>query len=217
MLNCELEGASIVLLGSFNPTIFQPKWLASKDLIRATEGEEAEIQVISPEITSFAADWLTVQVTRNRFFASSTDVGQFETLRDFVVSAFRLLEHTPIEKMGMNRDMHFRMESKDKWNAVGDFLAPKEIWGKFIDKPGMETLVIVGKRPESSATVLRVTVQPSRRVDPGVYVGTNEHHEVEGSNAGQALISILQEHWRGALEYAKLSAAELLEDRRIAN
>jgi hypothetical protein len=58
VLNCELEGAGIVLVGSFNPSIFQPKWLASKDIIGVAEGEEAKIQIISPEISSFSADWL---------------------------------------------------------------------------------------------------------------------------------------------------------------
>jgi hypothetical protein len=46
VLNCELEGASVVLVGSFNPSIFQPKWLSSRDIIQAAEGEEAKIQII---------------------------------------------------------------------------------------------------------------------------------------------------------------------------
>jgi hypothetical protein len=31
---CESEGASIVLLGSFNPGIFQPAWFGAHGLIR---------------------------------------------------------------------------------------------------------------------------------------------------------------------------------------
>ena len=38
---CELEGASVVLIGAFNPGIFQPAWLGANKLIRPEEVEAA--------------------------------------------------------------------------------------------------------------------------------------------------------------------------------
>jgi hypothetical protein len=177
VVNCELEGTSVVLVGSFNPSIFQPKWLSSKGIIQEAEGEDANIQIISPEISSFTAKWLEVQVTRNRFSASTTDAAHFEVLRDCVVSVFTLLEHTPVTQMGLNSDMHYRMSSIEEWHAVGHTLAPKELWNQLLESPGLETLVISGKRKGSAAKMVRVTVQSSTRVQPGIYIGTNEHFE----------------------------------------
>jgi len=217
VLNCELEGAGIVLVGSFNPSIFQPKWLASKDIIRVAEGEEAKIQIISPEISSFSADWLVVQVMRERFSASTADPGHFEALRDCVASIFTLLEHTPITQMGLNRDMHYRMPSIEKWHSVGHMLAPKEFWNSILKGPGLESLVISGKREGSTAAKLRVTVQPSLRVQPGVFIGTNEHFEEQGDDAAQKLISVLKESWRDAQQYAKHVAEALLSSEGLSD
>jgi hypothetical protein len=215
-LNCELEGVSVVLVGSFNPSIFQPKWLGSKKIIREAEGEHANIQIISPEISSFTADWLTVQVTRDRFAASTTDAAQFEALRDCVVSVFTLLEHTPVTQMGLNRDMHYRMSSIEEWHAVGHTLAPKELWNQLMESPGLQTLVISGKRKGSAASKVMVTVQPSTRVQPGIYIGTNEHFEERGDSSTPMLVSLLKESWRPAQKYAKQVAEMILSNNRLS-
>jgi hypothetical protein len=212
VVNCELEGTSVVLVGSFNPSIFQPKWLSSKGIIQEAEGEDANIQIISPEISSFTAKWLEVQVTRNRFSASTTDAAHFEVLRDCVVSVFTLLEHTPVTQMGLNSDMHYRMSSIEEWHAVGHTLAPKELWNQLLESPGLETLVISGKRKGSAAKMVRVTVQSSTRVQPGIYIGTNEHFEAQGDSSTQKLVSDLKESWRPAQRYAKQIAQTILSN-----
>lgn len=218
VLNCELEGVSVVLVGNFNPAIFQPKWLASKGLIRENEGAEAKIQVISPEVTSFVADWLILQVTRERYTAVTTDAAHYEAIRDFTVGVFTLLEFTPLKQLGMNRDMHYRMESMEKWHTVGNVLAPKEIWTPFFSdtpKPGMENLTIIGKRPDSEATVYRITVQPSARIPPpGVYIGINEHFETDAEDS-KRLLTTLREHWRDSQAYAKRCAEVLLSHEKL--
>jgi hypothetical protein len=58
----EVRGYSIVLLGSFNPAIFQPYWFASNGLLRPDEAKEATIQVIHNQATIFTAGWLTLKV-----------------------------------------------------------------------------------------------------------------------------------------------------------
>ena len=42
----ELYRISIVLLGNFNPKIFQSAWFASQNLIRKIEANEAKIEII---------------------------------------------------------------------------------------------------------------------------------------------------------------------------
>jgi hypothetical protein len=148
-------------------------------------------------------------VTRDRFQATTSDPRYFEPLRDLVVSAFTFLEHTPVRQMGINRDLHF-VSSQDEMNEFGEILAPKSIWKSVLDNPLMEALVIVAKRQSSDGKVFRVTIQPSVRVVPGIYVGTNEHFEVEGQQTPHQILEILMTSWEGSLGHAKNVAEHLL-------
>ncbi len=51
MKSPEISGASIVMVGSFNPAIFQPRWLGSQGIIRPEEAENAKISLIGPTIS----------------------------------------------------------------------------------------------------------------------------------------------------------------------
>src|SRR4051794_20894265 len=139
--SCEIEVASVVLVGKFNPSIFQPAWLAANKLIREGEAEAANIEVIHREVCVFTTDWLNLQVTQTRFAATAVDAVHQGELRDLVLGMFTLLEHTPFDKMGMNRDMHFKMDSREKWHAFGDLLAPKECWTPIMGQPGLRSMV----------------------------------------------------------------------------
>ncbi len=96
----EIQGVSIVLLGDFNPKIFQPAWFAAQDLIRQQEADEADIKIIHPEVVSFATgQWLALEVTRERFVVSTTQDPYSKVMRDLVVGSFELLQHTPLYKL----------------------------------------------------------------------------------------------------------------------
>ena len=71
--NCELDGSSIVLVGNFNPAIFHPSWLSEHGMVREGDADKADIQVVSPEVSSFTTHWLLLQVTRDKFQASTSD------------------------------------------------------------------------------------------------------------------------------------------------
>ena len=49
----EISAASIVMVGYFNPQIFQPFWLAMHGVISEEEAESANIGFVHPEITRF--------------------------------------------------------------------------------------------------------------------------------------------------------------------
>ena len=57
----EIESMTAVLVGSFNPGIFQPAWLASKALIRESEFAAAEINVITEDVSNFTCDWFSLE------------------------------------------------------------------------------------------------------------------------------------------------------------
>lgn len=218
----EAEEAGIVLVGSFNPAIFQPSWLASRKLIRETESERATDLVVTEQVTSFKAGWLRIQVMRERFAASAENAAHFEALLDLVLGIFSLLEHTPIKAMGLNRLAHYRLDSDEDWHKLGDTLAPKKYWEELLSVPsdtrglpGMRSITIEGRRPGSQAKHVRIKVEPSRLVTPhGVYFETNEHYAETAESpvpAPAPYLDILKSSWADALSFAQRAAAHMLD------
>jgi len=92
----EISGGSIVLLGTFNPKIFQPEWLVRQQLLSEPEAETADIKVISPQISHLETEKYVLQVTNEKFVAASKPNASSAPLRDLVHGAFFILEHTPV-------------------------------------------------------------------------------------------------------------------------
>ncbi len=217
----ELEGASIVLRGTFSPYLFQPAWFARHQLLRDSEVEKPDSLVVTNDVTTFECGWLRVEVTSDRFTVHSLDGSNLEPLRDLVIGTFTLLEQTPFYQMGLNRYFHFRMLSEDEWHLIGDTLVPKALWQSLFEgRVGMRVLSVEGKRPNSTARYVRVTVEPSIKVLPhGLFIQTNEHYQREADDpAGRAdLLEILKQTWGDSLAYSKKMSewivAQTLEGR----
>jgi hypothetical protein len=219
-----LDRASVVLLGRFNPPIFHPAWLARHSLIRDAEAAHVEGLIVSDELTKFKVDWLDIQVTSDRFQALTDEVAHAAPLRDLVVSIFGLLEHTHFWALGMNRHLHYEVDSEERWHRYGHFLAPKEPWEGLIAQPGMRSLTMQGSRQDAPGARIQFVVEPSRRAYPGVYFALNEHHErrkhhdstdskqeLSDADTRRELIEILTKGWEGAQNYARKVAESLLE------
>lgn len=207
---CEIDTIAIVLLGSFNPAIFQPRWLGRQNLVAEGEAEEATVEVIHPDRASFEiGSWLKVQVFHDRFEAS-TSAARALPLRDFVVGLFETLEHTPVNVVGLNRLMHFRMESQKARDAIGYHLAPPTAWPTKLHDSKMVTVRMQAQRPEGALTI---TVEPSFTIrDVGVFVGANEQFSVpipERDGAVRAL-ELLQTHFDASVHSARELAEEIV-------
>jgi hypothetical protein len=213
----EIQGISIVLLGDFNPKIFQPAWFAAQNLIRQQEADEATIHIIHPEVVSFSLQWLALEVTRERFAVSTTQEPYYKVTRDLVLGAFQLLQHTPLHKLGINADMHFRMDSEKSWHAFGDLLAPKEIWQGLLKTPGMHSFTMEGQRPDNFQGYIRVQIEPSVKIRPGVYFQVNDHYEVQTLRPGMGadeLLAIFERAWDESLTRSKNITSTLLQRKR---
>jgi len=189
----EIQGMSIVLLGDFNPKIFQPAWFAAENLIRSSEAEAVNIEIINPEIAIFNLDWLQVQITRDRCAISTAQEPYYEIVRDLCLGTFKLLKHTPIRVMGINWRAHFRMRSIEDWHNLGHKLAPKDLWNTILKEPGMQSLKIQGTREDGYKGHLRITTEPSVKVSPGVYIQVNDHYQADDPIIGSdKIINILE-------------------------
>ena len=145
-LTSDLEEISLVLLGSFNPAIFQPAWFARMELMRDEETGEASIEIIRPEIVSFRAGDLSVVVLQNKFQIETTAPEVGTVIRDLVLGSFKILEHTPMSAMGINRNMHFRIKTEAEWHKIGHRLVPEERFDGLLEDAGTLSVSVRGRR-----------------------------------------------------------------------
>ena len=126
----EISGASIVMVGSFNPQIFQPFWFAEYGVISRELAAGAQVGLILPDISSFRLEGeFNVQVERDRFSIDRA-LAPLIRIADVVCRVFGdLLPHTPIHQVGINRLIHFNVRSEAVRDEIGRKLAPWEPWG----------------------------------------------------------------------------------------
>ena len=209
----EISGVEVVLLGDFNPAIFTPAWFAMHGLLPMAAADSADLQVAHRQLTVFSTDWLQLQVATNRFVA---DTGQAPhvRVRDLVVRVFKEhLLHTPLNAMGINRNVHFRVGSSAERDRIGRALAPVEPWGRWRqaleldgEKNGMASLTMSQHDPTDRPPggAVRVRVEPSNRVgdgDSGVFVQVNDHYAVAdaASNGGTQLMKFLDDRFDASI------------------
>jgi hypothetical protein len=213
----EFQGCSVVVLGSFNPTIFQPLWFSANNLISSEEANSpsTKIEIIHKNATIFSTEWFLLQVTADRFSIETSDPAKSQPLRDLAVGTFRVLEHTPLTVFGLNWYGHFRMASHESWHAFGHHFAPKESWHAIMKEPGLRQLIIEGKRENCTATI-SVAIEPSLKIDPGVFIRVNEQHDLgepkEASSAdrNRRFLETLQGSWSDFLGYGATVSRHLL-------
>jgi hypothetical protein len=206
------ESASIVLLGAFNPSIFTPAWLALKGLISEADLKRAEIKVIAPQVAAFSATGIAVEVLPERFTAQAAEPPDQVRMRDLVEGAFTILAETPLSKMGLNWEYTFRLESEARWHAVGDVLAPKQLWAEVLHgRPGLRALVIQGELQGELPGEVNVTVQPVEVPGNGVKVDVN--HDIRGQQTeanADAFVGVLRNHWDASRRESLRIATEVL-------
>lgn len=148
-----------MVVGAFNPPIFQPAWLGSEGLIRQGDAENARVEIVHQEVAVFETEWLQCQVTRERFSMMTKRESHYEPLRDLVASVFRLLRHTPTSVCGINHMEALRFDNRDEFDSLGWRLAPRENWDGVLDRPGVARLDEVGQRDDGRAGYIRVQLE----------------------------------------------------------
>jgi len=210
----KIEGVDIVCLGSFNPQVLHPYWLAAQELIRKEEAETAQVEVVHPELAAVTVGSVKVQVTHNRFSTSTEDPSSYEVARDLAMGYLKILHHSPVKVMGINRNVHYLMPSEDAWHQIGHRVAPKDVWSDILIKPGLRSLTMEGKRPDNFKGFIRVRVEPSTRIKPGVYITMNDHYEAateEPGRGSEEFIEMLRANWKQFLGLSRKVIHSVLE------
>ncbi len=207
----EISSSIVVLLGNFNPKIFQPEWFARQQLISDAEAEAADVKIILPQISHFETDRFGIQVTTDRFSALTPPSVSAAPLRDLVQGTFYVLEHTPVTAMGLNRQMHFPMDSEAQWHRLGDKLAPKDGWsGVLPGRPGLLSMWVQSENDKLPGALFRAKVEPSTAIQHGVFFETNEHYPAPQTEPLKTLMKLLNERWEESQAYAEQIADHIL-------
>jgi hypothetical protein len=202
----EIGGVSIVLRGSFNPSIFQPFWMARQGLITDQAAAAATVSVIHPEISHFAIEpdfILSVQTDR---FLISRATAPLVTAADLCSRIFGdILPHTPISQLGINRSVHFSVGSPHERDRIGMVIAPRAPWGDWgagfeSDDPykrgGLQTMTMINKKMgDRESGWVQAKIEPSQAIgkgETGIFMEINDHYQFKDSTDAIAMMSILQ-------------------------
>jgi hypothetical protein len=204
----EIDGTSTVILGSFNPAISHPSWYEKQGLISEADAENTEIKVVVPDVSEIKIGSIRVQVVRDRFTVETADPRYFESVRDLALGTFAVLEHTPVKALGINRNMHFRMGSIDKQRAFLKLLVHSETWNTVFDSPEFNSLTMRHNRTDPPG-FLAVKIEPSVRIDPGVFIQMNNHYDIADNGIAE-LLRNLKDNWEQSIHDASKLANNLL-------
>jgi hypothetical protein len=210
----ERQSLSIVVLGDFNPSIFQPLWFSNNGLMPQVEAEAANISLIHKQVAAFTIGKINLQVDDSRLALTTEDPSHEPILRDVVLGTLSILEHTPLKAIGLNLDTIFEMESEEAWNALGDRLVPKHDWGNVIESPGMRQVIVEGKRSDCRADRIHIRVQPT--ASKCVLFAVNQHYQLDTDERPEQrqrhheAIRVLQEDWTPFTGFARQTALRLL-------
>jgi hypothetical protein len=210
--NPAVEGLSVVLAGSFNPRIFDPWWFAKQHLIQDEEAEKAEVAVMTSELSLFSIGWLRMQAETERVQISTSQPQYYDAVRDFVLGTFRILRHTPLKGIGFHWMAHFASADKEEWHAVGHALAPKELWRDVLKEPGLFNMVMRETRSQHDWT--NITIEPSSKVEPGIYFEVHDHYDTVDSEppvGADLIMKALEDHWASSLDRSRAVMTHILK------
>lgn len=194
----KIETLSIVFVGDFNPVIFQPFWLANKNLIGEVEATKAEVDIVHNQIVKFELDWVSLEVTKNRCQFKSSKVPYFEALRDLAKGIFTILKETPISSFGINYIYDLSLLDEKRYFDFGSKLTPLSIWQDELNDPRLLSLEIKEEsRIDKQKGFRRVRINPSDQKIPfGITVNINNHFDLNVDGSKIDAVVQLEKNWQ---------------------
>lgn len=222
----QIVNGSLVIIGAFAPAMFTPEWFLKNNLIGETDREEMLKDgrtIVSASGSQVESETLSITITPTRLQLLTKDVLR-PVIKDVALNMLQLLGRVPVTMVGLNFMGHYSMGSQDEYHAVGDTLAPKDIWKKVFDNPswsvGLTDLSVkVHPAPRGEKNDVRdgitVRVQPSAQVDQGILLTYNNHKEINDSDpklfSDEVAYDFINAHWDESLQDSRRVFGELLK------
>jgi hypothetical protein len=220
----EISAAAIVMVGFFNPQIFQPFWLANHGVISEREAETARVGFIHPEITQFNIEGeFSIQVERERFVIDRA-IAPLVRIADVVCRIFgELLPHTPVRQLGINRHVHFDVGSFSARDQIGIKLAPREPWGEFgrlvsagegAKHGGLQSLTMVQKDvADRPGGWIQAKIEPSNVIGgarTGIYMEVDDHYDLGKGEGAEEIVEIVRNRFDASLANSDLIINQIM-------
>ena len=136
-----------------------------------------------------------------------------------------LLPHTPLTMLGINFDVHFRLQTPEQRIALGRALAPVGPWGTFGNRMEPDKKGRVGGMVSLTMQELNfddrpgghrnVKIEPSIQLHSaaGVYMQVNDHYTLELADGvgAEAVMSLLEKSFDKSIIEAKRIVAEMMK------
>ena len=212
----EAEGLDVVVVGSFNPAIFHPEWFLRQGFIGEEDAKEAKVKVVSSEVSDVQLGGLKLVCIPERLSLGTSNISQAAKLQDMLIQIFTSLSHIPVTACGINHWAHYLAGSTEYWHKIGHTLAPKGlVWDGLLQKSGMQSLTIKSLREGDCPGEINVSIEPTSRYSPGIFVRTNYHYPLPAdklhTGASELLLQFLRSEWEPACSLAKRVAEQVFE------
>jgi hypothetical protein len=148
------------------------------EVITEADLQESSVRIVSNDVADIEMRGIRIVCLKDRLSIGTHDPSRYEMMQDWLSLIIVLLPHTPVTALGINPYVHYRMANDtERWHRIGHKLAPKKIWEELFTDPGMQRLTIKCPRTDKFEGAIYVTVEPSVRFIPGLYVLVNHHFE----------------------------------------
>jgi hypothetical protein len=205
----EISGVALVLVGNFNPSIFQPFWMARQGLITDEAAEAATVSVIHSEISQFAVESEFILNVQSNRFQLSRATAPWVTVSDLCCRIFGdILPHTPVSQLGINRSAHFSVGSVHERDRIGKLIAPQGPWGEWgvgfgSDDPknlgGLQTMTMINKKaPDRESGWIQARIEPSQAIgrgETGIFMEINDHYQFKDTTDAVAMMGLLHDRF----------------------
>jgi hypothetical protein len=176
----EQRATTIVLLGRFNPRIFQPMWFASRKLL-AEHDVEPESVVVTDGLSAFRRRDISLFCAQDRCqFGSTPTTPTPDILRDLATETFTVLRETPIRQIGINHNTHVPSTVRD-WDTIAAQMGDPHRRFVLLEDQQLQTVQFGGPRDDGLNGSRMVLLQPSVVLEGGVFFQVNDHVELVDS------------------------------------
>lgn len=206
------ETRSIVVNGSFTPSMFQPAWFASRGLIGKEEADSAVVEVIIPDFCQLTIGGFEFLCNRNRLQVLTRKSPYFLPLADLVSQIFQLCPETPVRNMGLNTSFIFDMQNADNYYGIGNEIAKLNRWNRILPDSRLQNISIEGKVDDNNCqTFLRISPSNVERLSFGVEFAINNHFVLNGGN-GDAVVKHIRQYSDDYMRKSKELACDTIDE-----
>jgi len=204
----QVETRSVVVNGVFMPSLYQPYWLASKNIIGENDASSASVTIIARDICQFnIGDWLNFTCTSNRMQLLTRKAPYFPILHDVAEQIFQLGTDLQIISIGLNFIYSLGLGSEENYYNIGKNIGNLPNWEDILENVRLNS-VSLRSQSDTNNSILNLAIQPTpeeMRISYGIDINVNNHFPLQKGN-GKNVVEILNNLYNEYIQKSKETA-----------